>query len=231
MLKYLLLTLVFGLVWSCSKQELPSFTSEITQTEKDIKQQQACMGFRPYDNQLSYQGTLKLFECNKWNDGFPELYAAVKSIDEATWNFVMKPVDDQFFNSLEGRKKLFSLLKGLDQKGGIADTGKAGSLFFKTPILSLIAKHPEAWEKITKILKLSPEKRNVIFSFARAMVNTIQKAEPKLKTKLYPVFKLEKIGPYKDWFYDFLAQRYKDNNLNTDLNVLGELFKDRKSVV
>ncbi|MFZ4713017.1 MAG: hypothetical protein ACOYL6_04880 [Bacteriovoracaceae bacterium] len=229
MKKWFLTFIIFVFLVACSKQELPQFTSEIKQTEQDLAQLQSCLGFRPYDHQLSHQGTLKLFECNKWHLQFPNLYKALTEIKVSDWDYIMSPIDDAFFNDLEGRKKFLGLLKDLDQKKSIDNLGSVGRRVFKTALLPLMARteNKEAWGKIVKVLGLPQEKRNILFNFSQALVSTIGKSETSLKKNLYPVFKLPGIQPHKDWLYDFLAKRYRAGNLNQDLAVFGEFFNQK----
>jgi hypothetical protein len=221
-----LILIVFA---ACSKQELPRFKSEINQTEIDRVQLQSCLGFRPYDHQFSHANTLKLFNCTKWFQEFPQIYQALLKISPKDWDQLLSPLDNKFFNDVEGRKKFLGLLKDLDKKNAINDLGILGKKVFSSPLIKILSenKNQDSLTKILKIFNLPLEKRNQIAKFSKSAVYAIGKSEKSLKNDLMPVFKNNNIRTQKLWLYNYLAKKYLVGDLNEDLKVLGELFNKK----
>ena len=62
---------------------------------------------------------LSLMECLRWNEELPTLYSVIKNINEDNWNFITRPIDEEFFHkgASSQREKLFSFLYQSNSNG------------------------------------------------------------------------------------------------------------------
>lgn len=214
---------------ACTKQEAPMLKSEVKYTQSDIAQLKACQEFRPYDHQLSHEMTLKMFECNKWDKQFPELYEAINKTPTATWAHIFSPIDEKLFQDEIGRKKFIGIFKKLESEQGLNDLGKIGTSFFKSPLVKIIADESfkEDIKDLLKILKLSPEKRLAFFKFFQAFNQNLKKNDQVIKKNLHPFLTEKVYGEVRLWMADYLAKRYTDNNLDQDLEFISQLLNPK----
>lgn len=214
---------------ACLKQEAPSFKSEIVVSEKERNQLESCSGYRPFQNQLSKANTLKLFECNRWNEQFPKMYHQIKLMKDQNWDIVFKPIDNTFFNNKAGRIKLFKILKDLKEKNALDDLGELGEKFFKSSAPKALKDFTvEEIKIVLTLLEISEKQRKTIFDLSVLAHNFLNKQEDLIENSFYKSFKQPGINYFKNWFFSFLAQRYLDNNLEKDLEIFASMFLSSK---
>jgi hypothetical protein len=230
MLRTWILILITLVVASCLKQEEPQLKSEIQVTGQERAQLNACTDYRPFQNQLSKENTIKLFECNRWNDQYPNIYREVKEIAKNDWEKVFNPLDQTFFNQQDGRIKLFKILKNLKEKNALTDIGLIGEKFFQSPIPKVIAQLPESEiANILELLELKEEKRQIIYEFSILFRNLALKNEKLLEGEMYKTFKLQGINYFKSWIFNFLAKKFIEGKLEKDLLIFASMFDSEES--
>lgn len=217
------------LLAACTKQDAPLIKSEVHYTQSDLDQLKACQEFKPYNNQLSHETTLKMFECNKWEKQFPSLYQSIAKTDIAAWTHLFSPLDDQLFNSETGRKKFIGIFKNLETQGGLNDLGKMGEAFFKSPLVKIVADpaHKDDIKDFLKLLKLSPDKRQVFFRLFQVLNQSLVKNETLIKQQLYPFLTEEYLGDFRIWLADYWAKGIVDDNLSQDFSFVSKMFNPK----
>ena len=119
-LKWLLiLTTAFAL--SCSKQESPTIETGEIRSQQEIERLEACSHVNFNTGVLLHQNALMLFKCTKWDQEFPHMYNAMKSIRQDSWDHLIKPIDQAFISDHTRRDRFFSNIRDLDSKNGLDD--------------------------------------------------------------------------------------------------------------
>ncbi len=111
--------LVFTL--SCSKQESPTIESGEVRTTREIERLEACSQVNFNQGVLLHQNALLMFKCTKWDEEFPHMYRAMKTIQRDSWDHLIKPIDLAFIENQTRRDRFFRNIRELDSKNGLDD--------------------------------------------------------------------------------------------------------------
>jgi hypothetical protein len=113
--------LSFFFLFSCSKQESPTIETGIIRSQQEMDRLEACSNVNFNHGVLLHQNAILLFQCTKWDQDFPHMYRAMKSIQRDSWDHLMKPIDSAFFESSARRDRFFKNIRDLDAKNGLDD--------------------------------------------------------------------------------------------------------------
>ncbi len=109
---------------SCSKQSAPTIESSEVRTQNEIDRLEACSAVNLNTGVLLHYNIVLLFKCTKWNEEFPSMFNAIKTVRSSSWDHLMAPIDKEFIENINRRDKFFQNIKDLDAKNGLDDLSR-----------------------------------------------------------------------------------------------------------
>lgn len=106
---------------SCSKQESPTIETGEVRSAREIERLEACSRVNFNQGVLLHQNALLMFKCTKWDEQFPHMFKAMKTIQRDSWDHFIKPIDQAFIENQTRRDRFFKNIRELDSKNGLDD--------------------------------------------------------------------------------------------------------------
>ena len=191
---------------------------------------QACNEVDVHKDVLSHKNTLALFQCLRWNKGFPSLFSSIEKINPEHWNYIFKKVDTTFLDDKTKREEFLKHFYDLDKKSGLDDLGKifqalsASNFFDGSYRLLECADNPKSVECL-KQRKYVLAKKEIKYLLGQVIPD--QKGIKDLNITLTLLY--EKIMPFSEELVDnmrgliksFDFQKGRELFLNEAFNTLG----------
>lgn len=125
-MKEIVTTIIVLLIFSisCTKQESPEITNSDRLNQNEIDRLEACSKVNFNKGVLLHLNSIYLFKCMRWNEEFPYVYRALKSIQGVHWDQLWEPVDKVFISDIQRRDRFFENIRELDRKNGLDDLSR-----------------------------------------------------------------------------------------------------------
>ena len=119
-MKKLRIALLFlGILSSCSDSEHVGQDYPITSNERIVRD--SCGRMNKLTDLLDHNSFKWAMVCWGWHLDYPEFYAAVQRVDPDSWNHIMGPLNQFFFNNRERRDNYLRLFNELDRARALDD--------------------------------------------------------------------------------------------------------------
>ncbi len=118
---------------SCSKQDAPIVPADRELSEDELLRSRGPCRKVNLVNKFFYKSNIQFFlECVAWDKEFPDMYKAIKTISEQSWDHFFVPFGKEFFDNHERRDRLFKKIKDLDKKNGLDDLASVVTVLNET---------------------------------------------------------------------------------------------------
>lgn len=218
-MKFLIIALfVLG---ACSGPKEPA-SSGISESERVVAK--SCREVDLYNEPLSQNNLLSLFQCFGWDKVYSHLFESIGSIDQKTWDAVLAPLNESFFSNSLKQKFFYEYLASLKYQDGYEQISllldklaeKSGDLYTVFKKISTLTED-EIYNLLSVVNVQNFEQSIVGFT------NIIELLEnEKIKKEIN---KLRKIDKFNDQFIDVLNRlsELDKNSLELTLEKLGRL--------
>lgn len=225
----MLLTLTVFILSSCLKQDPPALKSEIFQTQRDKAQLKKCGDFQLFNNQLSKENTLKLFECNQWDERFSALYNSIRETSAQDWENVFRPIDEKFFNDISGRKKFIGVFKKLKDDNQLDSLGKISEQFFSRDLLNIVSNpmYKDDLSNLLGFLNSSNQNKEQLVN-AIKILNKVLHENKNFGKVIHPILVNKNLSELKIWLIDYFSKRFRARDNKVEVNYFSKMFSSKE---
>lgn len=226
---------------SCQKQKPSQIAPDYVDSLSDLTRAEACKKTNLLEDILQRENIENLFQCTTWDKKFPTLFKVMTEIPPADWDYFLDPVNKEVFNDRELRDKLVSLMKELDQKGGLDDMGRVitslsdSNFFGHVYEVMNCAQNPECSsekkiteEDIWKFFTFFKMEEGDVLSFAKLLGGvsfSLQNGGADFKKSLGKELESEVFLRTRAEFFNEMFERLGDKDFDEELSFYISLFE------
>ena len=225
MRRFIVFFFIFFIVSSCSDIDDLAYYPK---SQDDLEVEHSCSQMNKVTNLLEYESFQWAMKCWGWDSDYPHFYSAFRKIDSDSWNHLLAPIDEFFFNHLVRRNKFLNLFDILDRGENLDDLVNLINVFIEGNLHDLVYKissdvirvDPQRFNKDTlfqvmEILNLRKDTillfKDVYDAMIRAFDTNIKNSVVELsKLKVGENFSLEIVDIVDDLFLSLEKEKFVD---------------------